>query len=207
MASPSSSNRGEPLRIMRLQIRVVTAILLVLLAVNPVRSEDGRVPFDLQAKLLLKILTFDRNLETRADSAVVVGIIYQPGCRQSEKARSELSLALDEYSEKKVKGLPFSYVTLRYLSWLDLAAKVRSENISVLYVTSCDSAHLEEIIKVARENGVLTASSEKSHVEKGISLAVGLKGNKPQITINLSSAKAEGCDFSSQFLQLAEVVE
>lgn len=207
MAFPSTSSHGEPLRIMRLQIRLAAAILLILTAVNPIRSEDGRVPFDLQAKLLLKILTFDRNLETRVDSAVVVGIVYQPGYRQSERARSELSAALDKYSDKKVKGLPVSVVTIRYLSRLDLMAKVRSENVSVLYVTSCDSAHLEEIIKVARENHILTISSEKSHVEEGISLAVGLKENKPQITINLSSAKAEGCEFSSQLLKLAEVLE
>jgi len=40
-----------------------------------------------------------------------------------------------------------------------------------------------------------------------VTMAVGLKDNKPKIYLNLSSAKSEGADFSAKFLRVAEIVD
>jgi hypothetical protein len=192
---------------MKLKIFFAITTFLVLFSFSHLAGEETRVPFDLQAKLLLKILTFDRNLDKRADSAVVVGIVYKPGSEESEKARSEFSKALEKYSGKRVKGFPVSHISLKYVSRSDLAAEVKTHGVSVFYVTPGDSVYLKEIIKVARENSVLTATAVAKYVGNGISIGIGLKENKPEITINLSSTKAEACDFSSQLLKLARVIE
>lgn len=190
---------------MKLKIFSAIATFLVLFSFSHLAGEETCVPFDLQAKLLLKILTFDRNLEKRADSAVVVGIVYKPGSEESEKARSEFSKALEKYSGKRVKGFPLSHISLKYLSWSDLAAKMKTYNVSVLYVTPGDSVYLRGVIKASRAESVLTATGITKYVEKGVSIGIGLKGNNPQISVNLASAKAEGANFSSQLLKLVKL--
>jgi hypothetical protein len=192
---------------MRLIIIFASEILLVLFLISPLTGEEIPVPLDLQAKLLLKILTFDRNLEKRADSAVVVGIVYNPEDTDSKKVKSEFSKALGKYSDKKVKGLPVSQIGLKYSSWANLLNNIRSYNVSVLYVTSGNSDNLEEILKASRADSVLTVTGVLKYVEEGVSIGIGLKENKPQIMVNLSSAEAEGTDFSSQLLRLAKVIE
>jgi hypothetical protein len=44
-------------------------------------------------------------------------------------------------------------------------------------------------------------------MDLGISIGFEVKGQSPEIVINLQSAKAEGMDFSSRLLQLARVIE
>jgi hypothetical protein len=190
-------------------MKILSAIvaLLVLLCTSSLRAEVDQLPFDLQAKLLLKILVFDRNLEKRVDSTVVVGIMYDPENQESNKAKSGLCRALDNYLKKKVKGFAISYRNLEYTSTSDLSSKMKSYGITVLYVTPGNVGNLEGLIGASQKNSVLTASCVGEYVEKGISVGLGLKNNKPQITINLPSAQAEGCDFSSQLLKLAKVIE
>jgi len=192
-----------------MKIKILSAIvtLLVLLGTSPLGAEVSQLPFDLQATLLLKILAFDRNLEKRVDSTVVVGIMYDAESEESEKAKSEFCQALENYLEKKVKGFAISYRNLEYTSPSDLSAKMKSYDITVLYVTPGNADNLEDLIRASQKNSVLTASCVAEYVEKGVSVGLGLKNNKPQITINLPSAQAEGCDFSSQLLKLAKVIE
>jgi hypothetical protein len=192
---------------MRTLLISVSMTFVVLLPFVFLARGEAPIPFDLQAKLLLKVLTFDRNLENRADSTVVVGIVYTMESEDSQRARAEFSKALEKYTGKKVKGHPLSQVSLRFSSWSDLAAKVKSHNVSVLYVTPGDSFYLKGVIKASRADSVLTTTGITKYVEQGISIGIGLKENNPQIIINLSSAKAEGCDFSSQLLKLAKVIE
>ena len=192
---------------MRLIIIFAIKIFLVLFLISPLTGEEIPVPLDLQAKLLLKILTFDRNLEKRADSAVVVGIVYNPENTDSKKAKSEFSKALEKYSDKKVKGLPVSQIGLKYSSWAGLLDNIKSYNVSVLYVTSGNSDNLKGVLKASRADSVLTVTGVPKYVEEGVSIGFGLKENKPEIIVNLSSAEAEGADFSSQLLKLAKVIK
>jgi hypothetical protein len=192
---------------MRLKIVFAIKMLLILVLFSPLAGEEMAVPLDLQAKLLLKILTYDRNLKERADSAVVVGIVYDAKREDSEKARSKFSKALEPYSGKEVQHLLVSHVSLEYVSWSDLSAKIKSNNVSALYVTPGNSGNLKGIIKASRADSILTATGVPKYVEAGVSVAFGSKEKKPQIIINLSSAKAEGVDFSSELLKLAKVIE
>lgn len=191
---------------LRLKIPLVAIVSLILSAFALLAGQGNDLPPDLQVKLLLKILTFDRNLEERADSVVAVGIVYNEESEASKKARLDFSAALEDYSEKKVKGLPVTHVSLEYSSWSDLSAKIRDYSVSVLYITPGNSDNLKGVLKASRAQRALTACGVVGYVEEGISVGMVLKGKNPQILVNLPSAKAEGCNFSSQLLKLARVI-
>ena len=67
---------------------------------------------------------------------------------------------------------------------------------------------VQEITKLTQSAKILSCSSRAKYVTTcGVTMAVGLKDNKPKIYLNLSSAKREGADFSAKFLRVAEIVD
>lgn len=53
----------------------------------------------------------------------------------------------------------------------------------------------------------MTFTGVPKYVEQGIAVGIGIQDRKPKIHINLSASKAEGAEFSSQLLKLAEIVD
>jgi hypothetical protein len=45
------------------------------------------------------------------------------------------------------------------------------------------------------------------YIYNGISVGIDIKGEKPEILINLKSSKLEGADFSSQLLKISTIIE
>ena len=62
---------------------VACALALALAAVPARAAEEMALSPDLQVPIILKILTYDRNLESRAGAGLVVGIVYAPTDPQS----------------------------------------------------------------------------------------------------------------------------
>ena len=89
-----------------------------------------------------------------------------------------------------------------------LKEKIDENHIDVLFIAGGKKDMVKEIVRVTQSKQILSATSKVDHVTScGVSLAVGLKENKPKIYLNLSSAKGEGCDFSAKFLRIAEIVD
>ncbi|PYP39872.1 MAG: hypothetical protein DMD43_09835 [Gemmatimonadetes bacterium] len=69
----------------------LTIALLALSARPGPGADEMPVPADLQVPLLLKILTYDRNFETKAKTDLTIGIVYDPGNPGSLKASNEVA--------------------------------------------------------------------------------------------------------------------
>ncbi len=53
---------------------------------------------------------------------------------------------------------------------------------------------------------ILTLTGVPEYVEKGLSIGVWIKGERPALLINLAASKAEGADLDSQFFNLVTIV-
>jgi hypothetical protein len=63
------------------------------------------------------------------------------------------------------------------------------------------------VLKVTQSDKILSCTGKAEYVTScGVTMAVGLKNQKPKIYLNLSSAKREGADFSAKFLRVAEIM-
>ena len=74
-------------------VLVLTLIADICLAI-PVRAQDADVPVGLQIPLFLKVLSFDRQLSSRMDEELIVGVAYQGGNRESVRAKDDAVRAL-----------------------------------------------------------------------------------------------------------------
>lgn len=193
--------------------RLICHILLITViacGVIPVTAsaDNGDVPVDLQVKLILTALTYDKNLEKKADAQLNIGILYFPESSQSKQEAHLFANTLEGFKDKKISGRSFVGTLLTYSDNGGLSKKIIDKNIDVIYIAQGEKELIGNVLKVTQSEKILSCTGKAEYVKAcGVTMAVGLKDSKPKIYINLSSAKSEGADFSAKFLRVAEIVD
>ena len=171
-------------------------------------ADNGEVPVDLQIKLILTALTYDKNLETRANGELNIGILYFPESPQSKQEADLFAKTLEGFKDKKISGRSFNGTLLTYADNGELSKKITEQKIDVIYIAQGEKEMIERVLKVTQSGKILSCCGKAEYVSIcGVTMAVGLKNKKPKLYLNLSSAKNEGADFSAKLLRVAEIVE
>ena len=164
------------------------------------------VPEEIQVPLFLKILTYDRSLEAKVKDTIRIGILYFPKDARSEKNKGAIIENLRLNKDKTINGIPFNFMEIEFSDEKKLDEVIKKRRINVLYVSSDGSAMIKKISLITQAEKILTITGRVDYVNQGISVGLAVKEEKPQIVINLSSAKAEGSDFSANLLKVCKVI-
>jgi hypothetical protein len=187
---------------------LIAAVMLFGMIPTPLSADNGNVPPELQAKLFLTALTYDKHLEKRAESQLNIGIVYFTDAPKSKKEAENFSKTLEAFKEKKISGRNFNTTLLAYNGNGDLKQKIVDEQIDAVFIAKGEKHQVKKLIKLTQAEKILSGTSKAEYVATcGVTMAVGLKDNKPKIYLNISSAKREGADFSAKFLRVAEIVD
>jgi hypothetical protein len=166
-------------------------------------AQEADVPVAIQIPLFLKVITFDRQLQARAGSELLVAVAYQSGNRASTITKDEAVRALANVSGlldgRSVSAL---VIDLDRESLGDVLARHR---IAVLYIAPLRAVDLAAVAAAARAARVTTMTGVPRYVPLGITVSVRLQGDRPRLLINVESARLEGADFSAELLKLAQV--
>lgn len=184
----------------------ILILLLFFIFVSASLAQEMPVPSEEQLKIMLNTLTFDRNLKERQGERLTIGIVYQGSYRNSLQAKDDLIEALKSVPIREIFSHSLHIVPID-LYLIGLEEAVTSQDVDILYVAPLKAYDIRKISQLSRQERVITFSGVPEYSEQGIAVTVGKKGDKAQIIINLSAAKAEGADFSSQLLKLAKIVE
>jgi hypothetical protein len=169
-------------------------------AIPTLAAQEVPVPVRVQVPLLLRILSFDRNLARRRAGDLVVAVLYQSRNRSSLAIAEEVTVLLGSLSGTEAVGIDLDKVT-------DLRAALAQSGGQVLYVSPLRGVEISGIVRVSRGAGVTTVTGVPRYVEEGISIGLDLKAERPEIVVNLEGARAEGADFTAQLLKLARLVK
>lgn len=169
-------------------------------------AQDVPVPIRLQYPILLKTLTFDRNLNARSGENLVLGVLYQSTFRQSLDVKDELLAAAKELPTRSVAGLSIRLVEIDLAKTDDLEREISETGVNTMYVTPLRSVAMKTITAATRNKKVLTLTGVPQYVEAGLSIGVGIRGDRPSLIINLKASRAEGADLDSQLLELARTI-
>jgi hypothetical protein len=156
---------------------------------------------DVQFSLFFRILTYDRNLAHRAADGLVIGVVFQPHVRASV-------LAKDEAMRQQVPheaGYTVRMVAIALDGSTDLAEAATQAGCNVLYIAPLRAVDVAAVTRASRAHGMLTLTGVAEYVAAGIAVGVGLRGDRPEILVNLAASRREGADFSAQLLRLARV--
>ncbi|MBI3193509.1 MAG: YfiR family protein [Ignavibacteriae bacterium] len=164
------------------------------------------VPVDIQFQLLKKILNYDRNFHTRSGDTIAIGVAYQKRYRTSLTTKDEFLRVTDEQTESKIGNLPVVYYALETGSVGELLNSLSENKIDILYLTPLRGIDIEQIASFCNTSGIFTFTGIPDYVSSGIIVGIDIKGESPQILINLTSAKEASVDFNSQLLKLSRIV-
>jgi YfiR/HmsC-like len=162
------------------------------------------VPVAVHLPVLLKVLSFDRQLRTRAPHEVVVGVVYQSGSRASVVAKDEAMQAFKAASTL-VQDLPMRAIVID-LDHGTLADALEGRKLTHLYLTPLRATDVHALALLSREAHVITMTGVARYLDDGIGLGVGLRGGRLRILVNLDACRIAGADLSAEVLKLAELV-
>lgn len=187
-------------------LRRITTLVLTGISLTGSLAAEMEVPMEVQFHLFLKIATFDRNLTTRVGDEIVVAVLYQSRYRASLNAKDEFLRVMGESSVKLFDGIPVTSVSLDVQEFSDLEQMLLDHAVDAVYITPLRAVELGRVTDITRKLQIMSLTGVPLYVEQGASAGVEIRGERPEIIINLSAARAEGVDFSSQLLNLARVI-
>ena len=186
------------------RLSIVTVWILGLLSpISAATAQDMDVPIAVQIPVMLKVLSFDRQLRARAGGEIIVGVAYQSGNRASSLAREDAVRLFSATHE--VNGVPLRVVTID-LDHDDLTTVLKQHPLTALYIAPLRATDIAEVAATAREAGATTMTGVLRYVELGLAIGIGQQGGRPKIFMNLDSCRAEGADFPAELLKLAQIV-
>lgn len=163
----------------------------------------------LHIKILMRALTYEQSLAKAQGASLRIGVLYDPRSNASVKA-SMTAISLFEEQARVltfkarrilVVGVPVPLDDGRLVECL-------SGDLKVTYLTpGLPRETVERIVGATRYLQIISTSPLRDYVRWGVSLGVVLVESKPRILINRTATRLEGVSFSSQLLQLAEIVE
>ncbi len=165
--------------------KLVLFIIAFLVAGTIISAQD--VPINVQVKLILKILSMDRNF-SRFGDPIKFGT-------SSDEFMEELTAIKGKL---KVKGKDF--IVEKIASVKDVA------NYKVVYLGKSWAANYKAVSEIAKENQCLVFCQEADGVRKGggaVSFIV--VDGRPKIVVNVVNAKNQGTDFPAGFLKITVV--
>lgn len=181
--------------------------LVFLLGCRLFGAQEMALPSSLQYQLFLKILKYDRHLTANMGPELIIGIFYQSGFRNSLQAMEAFQAAVEATTQKEFQNVTVKAVPIDLDNEPDLEKTLASNKVSLIYVAPLRAYDLKAITSLSRAKKLVTLTGVPDYADKGVAVGVGLKGENPEIIINLPAAREEGSDFSSSLLKLARVIE
>jgi hypothetical protein len=175
-----------------------------------IAAQEVAVPVSVQIPILAKILNFDRKFAERAAGGLVVGVLFQSRYRTSANIAAEVCRTLKELPSGTIgalSSLEISCIAIDLDATTALDSALRRIGVRVLYVSPLRAVHLEDVALVSRAAQITTVTGVPRYVETGLAIGVDLKGERPQIVVNLAASRAEGADLTAHLLKLARVVD
>jgi hypothetical protein len=186
--------------------RLLTATLLLSLAL-PSAAEEIVVPIETQAAILLKILTFDRNLADHPGDALKIGVLYQPRVRSSRAVFEAFREAIAKNATRSIAGRTITVHPIEAENEAEVRRELSNAPVDVLYVTPLRAVPISSVVELTRRRSIVSFTGVRAYVDQGISVGLSARGQKPEIVINIAANRAEGADFGAQLLKMARIIQ
>ena len=203
---PMTTKSFRPDRTLRMRalVGVLCLSATALWGAVDVRAQDMALPLADQWRLYDNIMSFDRLFEDRAEDGIVVGVLYQSRYRPSARVREDLE-QMDEDGVLNLAGRKVRLVPIEFTTARELERRLVETEADVLYIAPLRGAAMQELTALSDEYDVCTLTGVPDYVRLGIAVGLGLRGERPEILVNLGSSRDQGMDLSSQLLRIATV--
>ncbi|MHB8877684.1 MAG: hypothetical protein ACYC8T_28670, partial [Myxococcaceae bacterium] len=155
--------------------------LLALLTSGVARADGEMASLKVAMPILLKVLTYDQNFDSRGFGEFVVLVVSESA---QQGARDQVLDVLKNLSVTRVKNRPLKFVAGEFKDGPSLDAEVlRTKAGAILVVPGVSSSGVGFISEIAQDNQIYSLALEAPMVEQAIAVGVTQSGGRPQIII------------------------
>lgn len=165
---------------------------------------DVSVPPRLQAQLIAKVASFDRNFGAKAARGALVMVVQKASDSESVRVASAVVQGLSELPD--VGGQPRAIEAAAFTTPANLALTVKSRHVSILYLSTGLEAEVPAIAAALIGTDVLTFGASGLFAERGLTVGFDLESSRPKLVVNLKSAKQQGVALKAELLKFARIV-
>lgn len=173
-------------------------VVLLLVPTNALRAQD--VDARHEAPVLLKLLTYDRQLTRRGEGPIRIGILHAQGSTAGRDRARSLADAFESLSAKTIEGRTFEY---EVIAWSPSDPR---RDVDVVYVGASLRDQQDSIREHTRAEGILTLAATEKQVRDGLSVALTIERGRPVIVVNLDAVASEGHDLDARILRICRVL-
>ena len=160
-----------------------------------------------EAALILRILSYDRNLRSRASHQVTLLVLYKSGDSASESARSTIVRSINDIGRGvTVSGLPARAVEHSFTDTNALVRAARGAGASAIFVCPGLGGFNSQIAQASRRASLLSITQDEGSVRAGLSVGIVRSGSRLRLLVNVNAARSEGARLDAALLRLAQVV-
>jgi len=175
----------------------------LVLLISSTASSDP-LPAALQADLLIKVASYDRNMRGRAGANVRVLVVAR-ATDEDQRWSSQIRAALAR--SETIAGLPHSELAVTYTKADDLAATQKKEHAAIV-VLSASLVEESDAVRAAFDGvDVLTAGPDSEMARRGIVLAFELASGKPKLFLSNRAANRQNVALSAEVRKLMTVFQ
>ena len=177
-------------------------LVAIALAVSSAGRAEAQAARD--AALVLRVLSYDRNLSSRAPSQREILTVFAPGDSSSERTCRDLASALSALgsrvtvADRRVRARAHAYRDPTSL------AQAMQSAIAVFVCGGLEGS-VGAIARATRAQSVLTLTSDESQIRGGLAVGILQGRNQTRLVVNLPASRAEGARLDAALLRLAEV--
>lgn len=175
------------------------------LGVRDTGAQLTLVPVELQASLLAKVASYDRNMLARAGDRARVLLLFNDADAESQRFATRMQLALQALSH--VGGLPHEERLQAFTSPTDLLHLCQRDRIAIIIVGPGLGEQIASIRDALDGVNVLSVAAMPAYVPEGVVLGFDLVSSKPKLLVHLTRARRQGVDLPAEVLKLMRVYE
>jgi hypothetical protein len=186
-------------------IRALCALVFLTLAVPAVARADSAE--DRQALVVLRLLSYDRELARKERKVVVVGVVHDDRDAASRRSATAIADALRARARSvTVADRPVAVVEIAADRLLE--DRLRDLRVDAMFVASGLDRELPDLTRAARLRPCLTFGATPAYLRRGIAIALGSDDPQRRVTIwiDLEESRRQGARLSAELLRVSRVL-
>ena len=180
-------------------------ILLVLLPAL-ISSQEAPIPLAEQSAILLKGLMRNRSLANSKGQTIHIGVLYKSIDGAAAEA-SQIGAAFAEAGKDGAAKFAISAEPIQFESMIQLIKLLDTARFNGIYIHTSMLSGLSTVLQVTRGKKIASLGGSRAFVERGVSLGVYRKNNKPRLILNLQTCRIEGLDFDPSIALISTVLK
>lgn len=182
-------------------------MLLLFLFVHLTKSQSIVVPVDIHLPILFKVMSLEKKTNKSDLEIFVVAVVYEGSNEKSVTVKNEILLFNKSKQFELLDGKSVHFVTIDIGDTKDIQTLLHETNPCAIYIAPLTPNVLRQVISTTQKEKILSITGVPEYVDEGVSIGIGVKGDYPEIIINLAASKGEGAEFSSKVLGVARIIQ